>query len=119
MAREICEMDKIIGKTIRFLRISRNITQGVLAKELGITFQQIQKYEKGLNKVSASSLFKLSEFFGVEINFFFDFLKKNTTQEYSLRKKANKKAFDFISEFGMLNKEIRNALLLLIKNIRR
>jgi transcriptional regulator with XRE-family HTH domain len=48
------------------------MSQENLAERLGLTFQQVQKYEKGLNRVSASRLFHLSEALGVEVQYFFD-----------------------------------------------
>lgn len=50
------EIDKIIGKRIKQYRLLMSMSQEHLARELGITFQQVQKYEKGYNKVSASRL---------------------------------------------------------------
>ena len=57
-----------IGKWIRFMRESRKVrvTQTKLANYLGITFQQIQKYEHGVNCISAYNLFKVCKFFGVD-----------------------------------------------------
>ena len=57
-----------IGKWIRFMRESRKVrvTQTKLANYLGITFQQIQKYEHGVNNISAYNLFKVCKFFGVD-----------------------------------------------------
>lgn len=63
--------DKEIGNVIKNYRKMRGITQSELGGALGITFQQIQKYEKGTNKISATSLKKVSEFLKVPINEFF------------------------------------------------
>ena len=54
-------LDIIIGKQIRFRRNLMRMTQANLANKLGISFQQIQKYEIGKNKISASRLFHISE----------------------------------------------------------
>ncbi|MBZ7921630.1 helix-turn-helix domain-containing protein [Ensifer adhaerens] len=50
------EIDREIGARIRRFRKSRDMSQGALAAKLGITFQQLQKYEKGVNRVSTSAL---------------------------------------------------------------
>ena len=48
------------------------MSQETLAKHLGISFQQVQKYEKGMNRISASRLRHLSQIFDVQVNFFFE-----------------------------------------------
>ncbi len=52
--------------------IIKPLTQTEVAQYLNITFQQIQKYENAINSIDAVKLYKLSKFFGVPINFFFD-----------------------------------------------
>jgi len=52
--------------------IVRRLTQDDLAKYLGITFQQIQKYENAINCLDAVKIYKLSKFFGVPIDYFYD-----------------------------------------------
>ena len=58
--RKITEFDSIIGGNLKALRMRHNVTQQTLAKELDMTFQQIQKYEKGYNRMSASTLYKVA-----------------------------------------------------------
>jgi len=48
------------------------VSQEKLAEALGLTFQQVQKYERGVNRVSASKLFETSSFLGVDVSYFFD-----------------------------------------------
>lgn len=50
------DIDREIGARLREFRLLRSMSQGALAEKLGITFQQLQKYEKGANRVSASAL---------------------------------------------------------------
>jgi transcriptional regulator with XRE-family HTH domain len=50
------ELDKEIGASIRQFRLHRSMSQEALAEKIGVTFQQLQKYEKGLNRVSTSAL---------------------------------------------------------------
>ncbi len=68
---EINPVDVYVGKRIALRRKLLNLSQDVLAKKLGITFQQVQKYEKGKNRISASRLWDYSQILGVEINYFF------------------------------------------------
>lgn len=55
------ETDATIGKTIREFREKRGLTQAGLGKAIGVTFQQVQKYERGTNRVAASTLLKVAD----------------------------------------------------------
>lgn len=65
-------VDAHVGKRIRHRRWMVGITQQQLADKVGIKFQQIQKYETGMNRVSASRLWDIADTLGVGINFFFE-----------------------------------------------
>jgi transcriptional regulator with XRE-family HTH domain len=58
-------IDVLVGLNVRRVRLARGISQAELADALGITFQQIQKYERAANRVSASMLVKAARFLGV------------------------------------------------------
>jgi transcriptional regulator with XRE-family HTH domain len=63
--------DVRVGKCIRARRLFLDMSQAELATALGLTFQQVQKYEKGRNRVSASRLAKMAEIFDVPVSYFF------------------------------------------------
>ncbi len=65
-------VDVHVGKRIRHRRWMLGMTQQQLAEKVGIKFQQIQKYETGMNRVSASRLWDISEALGVSVSFFFE-----------------------------------------------
>lgn len=65
-------VDAHVGKRIRHRRWMVGMTQQQLADQVGIKFQQIQKYETGMNRVSASRLWDIAEALGVGIAFFFE-----------------------------------------------
>lgn len=69
-------VDVHVGKRIRQRRWLIGMTQQKLADMVGIKFQQIQKYETGANRVSASRLWDIGEAMGVPVSFFFDGLKE-------------------------------------------
>jgi transcriptional regulator with XRE-family HTH domain len=69
-------VDAHVGKRIRHRRWMVGMTQQQLADKVGIKFQQIQKYETGMNRVSASRLWEIADAWGVGINFFFEGLDK-------------------------------------------
>lgn len=65
-------VDIYVGKRLRLRRTILGLSQQALGKEAGITFQQIQKYERGVNRVGASRLHRFSNVLDVPVNFFFD-----------------------------------------------
>jgi len=65
-------VDVHVGGRIRVRRLLLGLSQERLAATLGLTFQQIQKYEKGVNRVSASKLFELTRALDVPVSFFFE-----------------------------------------------
>ena len=66
------ELNIHIGIRLKQKRIEKNLTQTKVAKVLNVTFQQIQKYEKGTNGLSASRMQALSNYFKVPISYFFE-----------------------------------------------
>src|ERR1700726_1701293 len=64
--------DKHVGSRVRMRRLMLDMSQSDLANALGLTFQQVQKYEKGSNRVSASRLQHLSQILQVPVPFFFE-----------------------------------------------
>lgn len=72
MNRKADDLDKHIGLRLKMRRILMNITQDGLAQKLNITFQQIQKYEKAVNRISATRLYEISEILNVDISYFFE-----------------------------------------------
>lgn len=72
-------VDVHVGKRIRHRRWMVGMTQQQLAEKVGIKFQQIQKYETGMNRVSASRLWDISESLDVPIRFFFEGLNDAET----------------------------------------
>ncbi len=63
-------MDAFVGKRLRAARKLAKVTQQQLAAVLGVSFQAIQKYENGSNRITAPKLFKAAEFLGADIRFF-------------------------------------------------
>ena len=61
-----------LGNKLKLRRLSLGLTQTKVAKAINVTFQQIQKYEKGTNGVSSTRLLQLSNYLKVPINFFFE-----------------------------------------------
>lgn len=73
----VTEEDIVIGKILRKFRTLNGISQDTLASAIGITFQQVQKYERGNNRISASKLLHISIFLEVDIKSFYGGLLDN------------------------------------------
>ena len=71
-------VDIHVGMQIKKARVLAGLTQTQLADALKVTFQQVQKYERGANRVSASRLWDLTQILDVEISFFFENMKDET-----------------------------------------
>jgi transcriptional regulator with XRE-family HTH domain len=65
-------IDVHVGSRVRFRRMLIGMSQEKLGEKLGLTFQQIQKYEKGINRIGASRLFDLAQVLGVAVQFFYE-----------------------------------------------
>ena len=72
------DFNKHLGNMLKMRRLAQGLTQTKVAKAINVTFQQIQKYQKGINGVSSTRLLQLSNYLKVPINYFFD-----TFSEYS------------------------------------
>ena len=65
-------VDIHVGSRVRLRRMLLGMSQEKLGEHLGLTFQQVQKYEKGVNRIGASRLFELARVLGVNVQFFYD-----------------------------------------------
>jgi len=65
-------IDIHVGGRVRFRRMLLGMSQEKLGEKLGLTFQQVQKYEKGINRIGASRLFDLAQVLGVTVQFFYE-----------------------------------------------
>lgn len=74
-------IDVHVGKRIKMRRSLLGMSQEKLAGLLGLTFQQVQKYEKGLNRVSASRLWDFSVVLNAPVNFFFEDMDKSVVEQ--------------------------------------
>ncbi len=70
-ARRVSDVDDHVGRRVRERRRKRGMTQTELADALGTSYQQIQKYEGGTNRVSAGRLYVLAQALGVTVGYFF------------------------------------------------
>ena len=106
-----------LGKKLRLRRLSLGLTQTKVAQAINVTFQQIQKYEKGTNGVSSNRLMQLSEFLKVPIIYFFeDFrdFKDLSSNNETLNEDLN---YSFLSRtFSSLSKPQKEKILQILNN---
>lgn len=74
-------IDVHVGGRVRLRRTLLGLSQGKLGEAVGLTFQQIQKYERGANRIGASRLFQLSRVLDVPVSFFFDDMSEELSNE--------------------------------------
>src|SRR5262245_12949181 len=71
-SRRANPIDVHVGGRVRFRRMLLGMSQEKLGEKLGLTFQQVQKYEKGINRIGASRLYDLAQVLGVPVQFFYE-----------------------------------------------
>ncbi|MEO9804782.1 MAG: helix-turn-helix transcriptional regulator [Reichenbachiella sp.] len=77
------------GKRLKALRNRRKLSQEKLGKYLDKSFQQIQKYENGMNKMSGRTIYRVSKYFGVPMEFFFDYSYKFNDNKLTVKAMLN------------------------------
>ena len=116
------DIDLYVGKRLRRRRRLLGLTQQQLASSVGIRFQQIQKYECGANRISASRLFELSEALQVPVQYFYDGLAEHEAErvggsELNADVLSQKETIDLIRAYYSLGEGPRRRLLDLAKSL--
>ncbi len=115
------DIDLHVGKRLRRRRRLLGLTQQQLAESVGIRFQQIQKYECGANRVSASRLFELAESLDVPVQYFYEGLSQRDQVDNDTRLSADilsqKETMDLIRAYYRLGERPRKRLLELAKSL--
>jgi transcriptional regulator with XRE-family HTH domain len=103
-----------LGKKLRMRRLSLGLTQTKVANAINVTFQQIQKYEKGTNGVSSSRLMQLSNFLKVPITYFYDDYGELQTDSPNSMGDLN---YSFlIKTFGKLSESEKLKIIKILRN---
>ena len=96
-------VDIYVGKRMRQRREMQGLPQKELARKLGISFQQVQKYETGANRVSAGRLFNMSQKLGCQIGYFFDGLDTAENADVAMEHgAANRTTIELARNFSRL-----------------
>ena len=118
-------IDREIGVRLKNRRLTLGISQMELADVLGITFQQVQKYEKGKNRINSSRLFHISDVLDIPISYFFqdiEHITNNTrfitTPAAKITNTNNKEVVELVQHFnGIDNHEIKQGLIKLARSM--
>ena len=110
-------VDAHVGKRVKEIRTMRGLTQSNVASHLGISFQQLQKYETGSNRVSASRMFELSKLLGVSPSFFFEGLEGERYESQPPMDPETARIASVLS--GITNERLKTRLNTLISEIAR
>ncbi len=107
-----------LGKKLRMRRLSLGLTQTKVANAINVTFQQIQKYEKGTNGVSSSRLLQLAVFLKVPINYFYEDYSENKLDENNINNNESVDLnYSFIVKiFSKLSGNHKAKVLQILKN---
>ncbi len=106
-----------LGKKLRMRRLSLGLTQTKVANAINVTFQQIQKYEKGTNGVSSSRLIQLSNFLKVPITYFFeDFTDYASSDPTSSSNSVDLNYSFLMKTFSKLDENQKNKIFQVLKN---
>ncbi|WP_375615815.1 helix-turn-helix domain-containing protein [Bartonella sp. AP58NXGY] len=115
MQSQNLNIDLFIGKKIRLRRKMLKMSQTTLGHALGVTFQQIQKYENGLNRVSAGRLKKISDILNVPLSFFYaDILTKQQSPYHHEEIASSTEEYLLLKRFRVLTSIKQKAILQLL-----
>ena len=124
-------IDKFVGSRVRARRVGLRISQTKLGDAIGVTFQQVQKYENGTNRIGASNLFKISKTLSVEVAFFFEGLdadeeaakelaglSEGSQTKFDVDPMSSREAIELMHNyFRVKDENIRNKLSQLVKTM--
>jgi transcriptional regulator with XRE-family HTH domain len=99
-ARRADLRDAEVGRRVRSRRLECRLSQTELADRIGVTFQQVQKYEKGVNRIGAGRLQRISEALEVPISFFFGGGNGQAARETTSTGSGNESVFGFLQTSG-------------------
>lgn len=97
-------VDIYVGGRVRERRVMMGLTQDKLGDAIGLTFQQVQKYEKGSNRISASRLYQMSTVLDVPVSFFFDGYAPAVTYDPDHRLMTSRETLNLVKSYCRIPK---------------
>jgi transcriptional regulator with XRE-family HTH domain len=118
MGKVAKRVDDHVGERIRERRTMMGLTQEHLAKALDISYQQVQKYETGANRVSAGRLYEIAKRLEVDVAYFFENLEPSTTSIPLEHGGKNRSTIELVRNYGEIDEPaVRSAVSGLIKSL--
>ena len=118
LAKRPSSIDIAVGRNVRIWRMAKGLSQAQLAHRLGVTFQQVQKYEVGSNRIGTGRLVKLAAILGVPIAALFDGTEAADAARSLRALIADKRAFRLARAFAAIgNTTLRLSLVNLVEQI--
>lgn len=120
MANATRHIDRHVGERIRLRRTELGLTQEQLAEALDVSYQQVQKYETGANRISAGRIFEIARKLGVDVNFFFEGLEPGESGVHSPLGHGGRQrsSIELVRKFGQIqDTQVRTAIAGLVKTI--
>ena len=122
-------VDIYVGRRLRLKRTILGLSQEAVGKQIGVTFQQIQKYERGINRMGASRLYDFAKALGVQVSYFFEgfsdyvsdegaglAMGEPEAQRYEHEKLNNRETLEVMRAFYKIkNPAVRKRIMDLIK----
>ena len=119
--RLLDETDQLVARNIRYQRIQRGMSQEAVADELGLTFQQLQKYEKGVNRISIGRLVRIAKILDVPLTVLLDGVEEGGLHEASAtltERLSDRLSVRLIEAFASIPEpETRRAFVILLEQI--
>jgi transcriptional regulator with XRE-family HTH domain len=119
--RLLDETDQLVARNIRYQRMQRGLSQDAVAQELGLTFQQLQKYEKGVNRISVGRLVRIAKILNVPVSTLLDGVEDSGAHEASptLRERlSDRLSVRLIEAFSSISRlETRRAFVTLLEQV--
>ena len=110
-------MDKLIGQRVKAARLLRSMSQTALAESLGISFQQVQKYEKGMNRIAASTLVGIRKILDTSFDYLLGAAPTKTAADLFVKDRAS---VVLLESFAVIsNRQFRNAILTVVSHYRK
>ncbi|HML14308.1 MAG TPA: helix-turn-helix transcriptional regulator [Xanthobacteraceae bacterium] len=117
-AKRPSAVDVAVGRNVRIWRMAKGLSQAQLASRLGITFQQLQKYEVGANRIGTGRLVKIAGFLGIPVAALFDGTEAAEPARSLLALVADGRAFRLADAFAAIeNATLRLSIVHLVEKI--
>ena len=107
-ANSVSDVDRHVGVRIRERRTMLGFNQQQMAELIGVTYQQTHKYERGINRISAGRLYKISQVLGIPVGYFFEGLDDDAGPELT---KRQRQSLELALNFSLITDEKQRAAL--------